>query len=268
MSDEENAAAVPLDELELVSVKEELRQARADLDRFAYFVSHDFRAPLRHITAFSGLLENELQAHENADVATWLGFLGSGARLIQELTDAVLAYSRARREKPRSGATPVARMLEGVQATLRRGELLVTNDIAADVVVAMPPLHTNQVFAELFRNAINFCKEGESAQVSLTCRSVAEGKAWEIVLRDEGRGIREEQLEQVFEPFYRSSDSPRSSPGLGLSVARHLLSLYGGTIAIESKVDAFSIVRVSLPAVTAKEEEDSSARAATTKEDA
>lgn len=247
MSDKKNAEASL--ELELASAREELEQARADLDSFAYFVSHDFRAPLRHISAFSGLLENELRDHENADVATWLGFLGSGARLVQELTDAVLAYSRARRATRESDHTPVAKLLQGVQSSIRGAELHVTSDIAEDVVVGMPVHHASQVFTHIFQNAINFRKDSESAQISLTCRNVAEGEGWEIALRDEGRGMREEVLKHAFEPFYRSSDSPRSSPGLGLAVAQHLLSLYDGTIAIESEHGVFSVVRVSLPAV-------------------
>lgn len=244
MSDTKSASAT-LEESELAAVKEELRRARADLDRFAYFVSHDFRAPLRHITAFSGLLESELKDHENADVATWLGFLGSGARLIQELTDAVLLYSRARRENAEPGETPVARMLQGVAAP--RANLQVSGEISEDVVVAMAPHHVHQVFTHLFQNAVNFRKDEEPAQVSISCRRVAKGEAWEIAVRDEGRGIREADLEQAFEPFHRSAESPRESPGLGLPLARHLLSLYGGTIHIESEPGAFTVVRVTLP---------------------
>lgn len=265
MSDETNAKEAPLDTSELAAVKEELRHARADLERFAYFVSHDFRAPLRHITAFSGLLESELVDHENADVATWLGFLGGGARLIQVLVDAVLVYSRAQRDRAKAGETVVATMFKEVQALAAEDGFTVTSEVGAEVVVAMSPHHADQVFAHLFRNAINFRKTDEAARISLTSRSVANGEAWEITVRDEGSGVRQSEIEHVFDPFFRSGESPRESPGLGLTLARHLLSLYDGTITLESEYGAFTTVRVLLPAARATSEMASRERKETAK---
>lgn len=251
MSDVTDTKGAPLDTSELAAVKEELRHARADLERFAYFVSHDFRAPLRHITAFSGLLENELADHENADVATWLGFLGSGARLIQVLVDAVLVYSRAQRDCGKAGKTVVATMFKEVQAAASEDGFTVVSDVGPEVVVAMSPHHADQVFAHLFQNALNFRKEDEPAHISLTSRSVANGDAWEITVHDKGSGVRQSEVEHVFDPFFRSGESPRESPGLGLTLARHLLSLYDGTITLESEYGAFTTVRVLLPAARA-----------------
>ena len=111
----------------------------------------------------------------------------------------------------------------------------------------MSPDHAAQVFAHLVRNAIHFRKPLAAAQLSLSAKRIPESESWEIELRDEGIGVRAGDIAEVFEPFYRSSESARQSPGLGLSVARHLLSLYGGSIEIESEHGVFTLVRVRVP---------------------
>ena len=248
-SDRTDATKAPLTPAEeLAAVKEELRRAHQDLERFAYFLGHDFRAPLRHVAAFSGLLAKELHAHDNKEVATWLGFMNGGAKLIQDLVDEVLLFSRARRATAVVGETALGALFESIQASAPFSDgLSLKNEVGADVVVAISAPHATQVFEHLFRNAIQFRKTGEAAQLSLTSRRTPHEDAWEIEIRDEGRGIREDALEHVFDAFYRSSDSPRESPGLGLTVAQHLVGLYGGSIAIESEHGVFTLVRVFLP---------------------
>ncbi|MFT5358576.1 MAG: signal transduction histidine kinase [Polyangiales bacterium] len=257
MSDATNATEAPpepAEELatvkeELAVVKEKLRRAHQDFERFSYFLSHDFRAPIRHITSFAGLLDDELREHENHDITTWLGFMTGGAKLIQRLVDEALLFSRARRAKAEVGETVVANMIAELEsaALAPKEGLTVESQISTDVVVAMAPHHAAQIFGHLFSNAIYFRKEGRAAELSLSSRSAAKGKMWEIEFRDEGRGVRGDAIQNVFDAFYRSSDSPRESPGLGLSLARHLLSLYGGIIELESEHGAFTTVRVLLP---------------------
>ena len=235
---------------ELSALRAELRHAREDLERLSYFVSHDLRAPLRHITSFGGLLEDELKDHDNQEVLAWLGFMSDGAHLVQRLLDEVLAFSRAQRAVAKAGVTEVAKMFADLEAhaSVPQAGLVIGSQIDADVVVGMPLDHAKQAFAHLIRNAIHFRKNDSAAQISLAAKRDATRDQWEIEMRDEGVGIEGLVIGQVFDAFYRTSESARESPGLGLTVARKLVSLYGGSVGIESEPGAFTLVRVRLPA--------------------
>ena len=93
-------------------------------------------------------------------------------------------------------------------------------------------------------NALKFTRAGE---VVVTTRS--DGPRVEIAVRDTGPGIPPRDLPRIFERFYKVDRARGSQPGsgLGLSIARHLVELQGGTIAAESSPGAGTVVRVRLP---------------------
>lgn len=103
---------------------------------------------------------------------------------------------------------------------------------------------TDQALQNIVDNALKFTRAGE---VVVTTRSEA-GRV-EIAVRDTGSGIPPRDLPRIFERFYKADQARGGQPGsgLGLSIARHLIELQGGTIAAESVPGEGTVVRVRLP---------------------
>lgn len=251
MSERTNEPATPSDlGQELALAKEELRRSQETLRRMAHFLSHDFRAPLRHITSFSALLQGELGKSDDRDVSTWLGFMSEGAGLVTHLVDEVLLFSRAQRAEVEEGKTALAEMFEDLEKTIDAPEegLVIESQIGPEVVLRMSYGHAAQVFTHLIQNAVNFRKRDAGAKIALASRR--NGDVWEIEIHDSGSGVRPDAIDTIFDPFYRSSESPRTSAGLGLSVARYLLALYDGSVELESEYGTSTTVRVRVPSVS------------------
>jgi signal transduction histidine kinase len=103
-----------------------------------------------------------------------------------------------------------------------------------------------QVLDNLLDNALRYAREGDEVRVEVTCQ----GEWTECTVRDNGMGIAPEHLPLIFDRFYRADparDRQRGGAGLGLAIARSLVTAQGGTIAVESQVGAGTTLRFRLP---------------------
>ena len=121
------------------------------------------------------------------------------------------------------------------------------------VVVKADEVHINSIFSNLILNAKDALEEVETGQakeikVTVDKRDDESENLFVITVADNGPGIPEENLKEIFEPFY--STKPTTGTGLGLGVVKRLVQLYGGTIEVESKADEGSAFSVALPCDT------------------
>jgi signal transduction histidine kinase len=103
-----------------------------------------------------------------------------------------------------------------------------------------------QLFLNLFLNAIDAMPEGGTLAIALRPRGE---RQVEIRIRDSGKGIRPEELERIFEPFYTTKPAGQGS-GLGLVVARDIVSDHRGRIEVDSEPGQFTEFRIELPVAT------------------
>jgi len=119
------------------------------------------------------------------------------------------------------------------------------------LVASADEIHMNSIFANLINNARDALieQEAESKEIRVTIEMEdVEGKNHvKVKIQDNGPGIPEAHLNEIFEPFF--STKPTSGTGLGLGVVKRLVQLYGGGIDVESKVNEGTIFRVILPLV-------------------
>jgi signal transduction histidine kinase len=220
---------------ELARAFNEMSRQLGEVDRFRRDLvanaSHELRTPLGALRA---RLENIADGVEPADPAAIADMLGQVERL-GELVEQLLDLS-----KLESGAVPLE------LTEVRAGELLddaaaewsehasargvrLELDAAPQLVVRVDPDRMRQVLANLVANAIRHSPD--AGRVLLIAR--ANGATNRLEVRDEGPGIAADELERVFERFYRS-DRARSADaggaGLGLAIARWIVELHGGTI--------------------------------------
>jgi len=143
----------------------------------------------------------------------------------------------------------VLELVESSQPHADADQITLSGEIGSRLPPAqVDPLRIRQAVFELLSNALRFTPRGGQVQVTVAER----GGCFTITVQDSGRGIPNEQLTKIFEPFVRLSGVGRRAPGLGLglSIARRLVTLHGGTLTAASPGEGQGATfQLSLPIV-------------------
>jgi light-regulated signal transduction histidine kinase (bacteriophytochrome) len=227
---------------------EQLNEANRELESLSYTISHDLRAPLRHIEAFAGLLEQNLAGKLDASSAEYLAVIGQSARQMSLLLDGVLSYSRVcRRELNRTTLhldTAINAVLQELKLEMegRRidWQIQPLPEVEAD------PWMIRQTLAQLLSNALKFTRTRDPARISIS----AETGPDEIILRieDNGIGFDPQYTDRLFGLFQRlHSDARFEGKGVGLAHVRRMIQRHGGRLWAEAKPDAGATFFIALP---------------------
>lgn len=225
-----------------------LEAANKELDAFAYTVSHDLRAPLRHIDGFLGLLRRKLEPALDEEGRRYMAHISGSARKMGELIDDLLAFSRMGRQAMSIGdldlaatARRIIRELEpdraGRSIEWRIGDIATVKGDASMLRIVM----TN-----LIANALKFTRPRERAIIEIGSR----GGEREIVIfvRDNGVGFDPARAKNLFEVFHRLHSADEfEGTGVGLAIAKRILLRHGGRIWADGEVGKGATFSFSLP---------------------
>jgi signal transduction histidine kinase len=210
-------------------------------------VSHELRTPLARLGVTLGLAAE-------ADAEKARGYLEQAGADIEELTRLVedtLAAARLDAGGPaavRLEPVDPAELADAAAGRFRRAHPQRT--LTLDVGAALPALRGDRaLLVRVLDNLLDNARKYSDAEVVLAARSEADGVAFEV--RDRGIGIDAADLPRLFTPFFRT-DRSRSRDtggvGLGLALAKRIVTAHGGTIEIASRPDQGTTVRLRLPA--------------------
>jgi len=240
----------PGSQAELQRLRRELEAARDALGEFAYVVTHDLRAPLRHILAYSDLLREELGPRLQGEAAQFLETIGGAARLLARQIDGLKAWAQLGRVQLQPTVVDAAALLAELRQQLQpqASGRAVQWDIATD----LPALRGDaallrELFAQLLDNALKFTAPRALAQIAVRALPAAAADMVTIEVRDNGVGYNPAQQERLFRVFQRLHGSAFQGLGLGLAMAQRIAQRHGGAIAIEGAPDAGCRVCVTLP---------------------
>lgn len=241
------------------------RLARAEAERVARMkdeflatVSHELRTPLNAILGWSHLLRRkDMEPEETARaIATINRNARTQAQLIDDLLDmSRIVSGRIRIERQHADfARIVATAVESVQPSAgARGVTVALISEVADATVFGDPVRLQQVIWNVLTNAVKFTPREGSVDVRLRL----DGEQLRLTVSDTGIGIAAEFLPHIFEPFRQQDGSTtrrHGGVGLGLSIAKRLIELHGGTVTVVSAGEnAGTTVVVSMPAAQWKE---------------
>jgi PAS domain S-box-containing protein len=265
------------DKLERYSV--ELAETNEELLRFTQIVSHDLRAPLVSLHGFSTELRQSIDAVRKSEAAMLaslpeseravvaralqetipedLGFIESSVTRMDHLTGALLKLSRAGHrefhlEELGSEALleeivgSLAHQIQSRNIALKTGPLpRITGDRAA----------VEQIFGNLLDNAIKYLDPNRPGLIEVSADETADETTFHV--RDNGRGIAEDDMDKVFEPFRRAGDQDVPGEGMGLAFVRTLLHRLGGRIECHSEVGVGTTFSFTLPRVASENKEGS-----------
>ncbi len=251
MSDPEPSAAS--EAASLAQLQAELTQARAGMETFSHAVSHDLRAHLRHITAYSGLLREELGADMTSDATHYLDTVTQAARLLGQQMEGLVALSKLERMNPKKVALNqpalIAQALAGLaqEAAGRQIDWQVADDFP---VLQGDAAMVQQVWTHLLSNALKFTRPRDVACIQVGWQAEPGTDQCTLFVKDNGVGFRlsanaQEQMFGVFRRLHSASEF--EGLGLGLAVARKLVERHGGAMGAEGGLDAGCLVRFTLP---------------------
>ena len=238
---------------ELEKVREELKQSNEQLqtyidsnlqlENFAYMASHDLRAPLVNISAFSKRILETSQSKLEPTEWKLLQFVEKNARNMEALIYSLLEYAKVNTEKlhpiPLIPQHILQETLNEVSTYLQQKQANVSLESGLSEQIMADEVKFKQIFQNLLLNAVKFCPEGRTPQIRITGEEFP--THWQFSVEDNGIGIGKDHLQQVFLIFRRlhSRDKYEGS-GIGLASVKRLVEQHKGKIWVESTVNVGS----------------------------
>jgi len=226
----------------------ELEAAVKELDAFSYSISHDLRAPLRHIDGFVEMLQQRLQSNLDGTTKEYLTIVSTAAKQLGTLIDALLSFSRTGRAPLVKSRVALSKLMESVLRDLRfetEGRS-VEWVIAPLPVIEGDPTLIRQALFNLTSNALKFTRPREQARIEITATET--DCEWEVHVQDNGVGFDMQYAGKLFGVFQRlHSAAEFEGTGIGLANARRIIQRHGGRIWAEGNPGSGSRFSFTLP---------------------
>ena len=217
----------------------ELAIVNQDLEAFSYSVSHDLRAPLRHIHGYVEMLEKATDGQLSEQAARYLRTIADASIEMGQLIDDLLSFSRVGRAELTGREV---RLNELVQDVIRGLEMATTGRTIAWTVAPLPVVEGDaallkQVFINLIDNAIKYSRTREQATIEIGCAG-EEGSRVVLFVRDNGVGFDMKYAHKLFGVFQRLHRAEEfEGTGIGLATIRRIVSRHGGRVWAEAALN-------------------------------
>jgi signal transduction histidine kinase len=248
----------------------ELTRANEEIQRFAYIVSHDLRAPLVNVMGYTSELEQagriidrqiatieaaapasvdpEAVVAVREDMPEAIGFIRASTGKMDRLINAILKLSREGRRNPVPEWLDMTGMVRTIADSVRHQ----TQAVGAEIVVEPLPrlesdrLSIEQVLGNLLDNAVKYLDPSRPGRIVVTGEDISDG--WSVYrIADNGRGVSDRDHERIFELFRRSGKQDRPGEGLGLAFVRNSVRRLGGDVTLESELGKGSTFILKFP---------------------
>lgn len=226
-----------------------LEAANKELEAFSYSVSHDLRAPLRHIHGYASLLSNAVAASLDDKGKRYLQTISDSATQMGQLIDDLLVFSRMGRQEMLQGTVNLNQLIASVQHELRHDlqGRAISWTIAPLPEVTGDAAMLRQVFLNLIANAVKFTGTRPQASIEIGSHSSSQD---EVVLfvRDNGVGFDMRYASKLFGVFQRLHRADEfEGTGIGLANVRRIIHRHGGRTWAEGVVGGGATFYLTLP---------------------
>jgi len=233
----------------------------ASREQLIYTITHDIKAPISSIIGFLDLMRKEIFSQKQQ---YYLNNMHTSASHILDLVRNLLNFHSVEKIQPQITAvvafTPASlinNIYESFLPLAQQKEL--TLDLKSSLkqtkIFLSDPFYIRQIVNNLLSNAVKFTqKKGKISIIT----SLDKQNNWKISIRDNGQGIDADDLPKIFDEFVRLSktEEKEEGTGLGLPISKHLATLLGGTIDVESQQGAGSTFTLNIPLISATEKQD------------
>jgi len=219
---------------DLALTVEELRRSNSQLQDFIHIAAHDLKTPLRGIGTLADWLVIDYADKFDRQGRDQVELLVARVKRIDKLIDAMLQYSRIKRSRQKEQPVDLNSIIDELIDDLQPSadvEITVTDKLPA---VTCEKEHVAQVFRNLLSNAIEYI---DKARGKIFVGCTEQGDSWKFSVSDNGPGIEEKHFDRIFRIFQTlSTRDELSRTGVGLTIAKKIVEMYGGKIWVESEL--------------------------------
>jgi len=216
----------------------ELTSANQELEAFTYSVAHDLRAPLRHIDAFTRILQEDFAGSFPAEAAQLLETIRRGSENMSRLVNDLLNLAHVGRQELKREPTALKTLVTDVIADLKReteGRDIEWRIADLPIIQGDPGL-LRQVFTNLLSNAVKYSRPRPHAIIEIATRKLNEETV--LFVRDNGVGFNMKYANKLFGVFQRLHRTEEfEGTGVGLAIVERVVKRHGGRIWAEAEID-------------------------------
>jgi len=226
----------------------QLAELNRQLEGFSYSVSHDLRAPLRHMGSYLDLLRTESGASFTEEADHFLQQISGAIARMNDLVEDLLAFAKMSREEIRRESVAMAELVDEVQREMKR------DTEGRDIRWKIEPLPQafvdramlKQVWVNLLANAVKYTRERQHAEISVGCKNLPD--ELEFYVRDNGAGFDMQHADKLFGVFQRlHSPDKFEGTGIGLANVHRIVARHGGRIWAQAEADRGATFWFTLP---------------------
>lgn len=233
---------------EMAQLATELKRTNKELEAFSYSVSHDLRAPLRHIAGYAELLKDMEQHNLSERGNRFLGTIGESAKFAGTLVDNLLSFSQMGRSAMRQSEVNLTAMVESIQREMKpdyEGRTIewVVRDLP---IIIADPAFLHLAMRNLLANAIKYTRNESIAVIEITAVHRSDGVV--VSVRDNGVGFDMQYADKLFGVFQRLHRMEEfEGTGIGLANVRRIIERHGGTVRAEGVLGQGATFSFTLP---------------------
>lgn len=221
---------------ELENVVDELKQTNKELDAFSYSVSHDLRAPLRHIVGFTQIICDECSNQLSRECLNYFARIQGGARKMSDLIDGLLGLSRINRTPLKVSGVELTEMIQEIVEQLRQqnADRKVEVAIHNGMVAYADPGLLRIVLQNLLDNAWKYTRKQNQARIEIGSQNDSGNTVFFVA--DNGVGFNEKYKDKLFQAFQRlHQEDDFEGMGIGLSTVSRIIRRHKGKIWAQGK---------------------------------
>jgi K+-sensing histidine kinase KdpD len=226
----------------------ELESSNKELESFAYSVSHDLRAPLRHVVGYSELLQKHSSAFDDKG-HRYIKTILEAAKRMGVLIDDLLAFSRIGRAETKKTLVNLGELLKEVVTEIQQetaGREIGWKITALPVCYGDCPM-LRVVLVNLVSNAVKFTRMRTRAEIEIGCGD-GDNDDLEVFVRDNGAGFDMQYANKLFGVFQRLHRTEEyEGTGIGLATVQRIIHRHGGKVRAQGAVDEGATFYFSLP---------------------
>jgi PAS domain S-box-containing protein len=227
----------------------ELEATNKELEAFAYSVSHDLRAPLRHMAGYSELLQRNSSSVLDAKSRRYVTMILEAAKRMGNLIDDLLSFSRIGRAETQKAVVNLEQLVREVLSEIKQD---VTGRDIAWKIGSLPPCYGDRsmlriVLVNLVSNALKFTRGRSRAEIEIGS-AAANGDQVIVFVKDNGAGFDMKYANKLFGVFQRlHSTEAFEGTGIGLATVQRVVHRHGGSVRAEGAVDQGATFYFSIP---------------------
>jgi light-regulated signal transduction histidine kinase (bacteriophytochrome) len=225
-----------------------LNEAIRDLEAFAYSISHDLRAPVRHINGFVKMMYSNIPVPSES-ITGYFNKINEATKRMSSMIDSLLYFSRLGRKELSVSLTDLGQCAKEIIEEFKpdiEGRQIKWNISFLPQILCDKDL-MKLVFENIISNAIKYTSKKKNAIITIGCKAIAD-EIIEVFVKDNGIGFDMAYADKLFGVFQRLHTSEEfEGIGIGLANARQIIIKHRGTIRAEGKLNKGAVFYITLP---------------------